>query len=260
MQPKRSACDSAGAHGEWWWHRGRRRRLLRCRLGRRLDLRRLMNTWPISSRPHGQHLLIGIPPRLGDGAAGSRPEWPALEQLAGDAWLEQVLALVMPPARAWLWWTPSQVFGKAKLHAQRAPSRITPADVRCVLRRNVWLRQMSLIVVPGGNAAAQEVVISWAGADTEQVPDHLWTAPDGAPEWDLQEAVSWCLAADRWKDPAEAVSRPAERVVTLFDGYVFCALPRDAGEQLRAQLAALAEQWGLRAIDGAAADAWFGHG
>jgi hypothetical protein len=119
---------------------------------------------------------------------------------------------------------------------------------------------MSLIAVPPNDAANQRKLLAWAGADTEQVADQLWTAPDGEAAWELDDIAGWCLDPRRWADPAEVVTRPVERVVTLSGGYVYCAVARGVGEQLRGDLEALATGWGLEVIAGAEQDAWVDEG
>ena len=92
--------------------------------------------------------------------------------------------------------------------------------------------------------------------DGAQFNNQLWTAPDAAVEWDLDEIADWCLDPRRWRDPMQVTTRPAERVVTLSGGYVFCAVARSAGQRLRAELETLAAGWGLQVIAGAEQDAW----
>lgn len=216
----------------------------------------MMNTWPISVRSIGQRMLFGIPPRLGDGRSGGDVGAPALEQRVGDDWLEQLLGVLLPKDRAWLWWTRSDVFAKTGLQAERAPSAVELQRTHAVLRRNLWLRRMSIVFVPAQHSVGQRAVVEWAGMDTDHVADHLWTAPADAREWDLDAMSAWCSDAEQWQRAETIATLPAERVITLSGGYLFCALSLAEGERLKRELSRLAQGWGVEVIEGAVEDAW----
>ncbi len=167
-----------------------------------------------------------------------------------------IAGYTMPSNRPWAWWTRNEVFKNSKLEAKRASDRVTPWSTPEVLLRSVWMRQMSLCFVPANSEAAQRAVLEWSGVDTEQVPDHLWTAPDGQAEWDLDAIAGWCSHAERWKDPACAVEQRAERIVTLFDGHVYGMLDREAAGRALQELTELASLWSITVEWGEASDAW----
>jgi hypothetical protein len=211
-----------------------------------------MDTWPISLRPAGPRTLIGIPDRLGDGASPWSSDSPSLEEIAGDAWCPQILARLLPPERTWAWWTRTEVLNQSRLPTARASHRIDLACLDAVATRRLLLQGMSLAVIPAGHSAEQEIVFQWANQDTEQTPDQLWTAPDGADVWDTDRIAAWCRDRRRWSD----LEQPAERIVIMFDGRLYGALPTAAAIAAFEGLRKLAEGWGLRVIEGRPEDAW----
>jgi hypothetical protein len=81
---------------------------------------------------------------------------------------------------------------------------------------------MTLAILPAADSGAQASVLEWAGVDTD-LAEQVWTAPDGA-RWNLDEIVSWCQVPEQWRDRSSVTRQPAERIVTLFDSQIFCAL------------------------------------
>jgi hypothetical protein len=216
-----------------------------------------MNTWPISAVLRGERWFVGIPPRLGSSAGARDVAAPTLEQRGGDDWLREILTCLLPRERPWAWWLRNDVLRQTQLETARAPAHLTATDLTAPMRRNRWLRQMSLLLIPAQHTPAQDCTLDWAGMDTEHIPEHVWTLPD-APDagWDLDRIATWCSESQGWRSAAQAAAQPAERVLTLFDGYTYCTLSREAGDRARQVLTALAARWGLELIAGPGADAW----
>ena len=214
-----------------------------------------MEFWTIATAQLKGHTLLGIPERVRLAGAHAEP-WLTLEEKVGDEWLAELLGRLMPKDRPWAWWTRNEVFKNSKLEGKRAPDRVEPWSTTEVLRRNVWMRQMSLCLVPTNGDAAQRAALEWSGLDTEQIPDHLWTAPDGCGQWDLDAIASCCSDAGRWKDPTCAAEQSAERIVTLFDGHVYCVLEQSGAERALHEFNELARTWSVTVEWGDASDAW----
>ena len=214
-----------------------------------------MESWTIATAQLKGRTLLAIPDRVRRAGAHA-DSFVTLEEKVGDEWLAALLRRLMPKDRPWAWWTRNEVFKNSKLEAKRGPDRVDAWATHEVLRRNVWTRQMSLCFVPANSDGAQRAVLEWSGVDTEQVPDHLWTAPDGQDEWDLDAITEWCSDARRWKDPACAIEQRAERIVTLFDGHVYCVLEQEAAARALQELSELARAWSVTVERGEASDAW----
>ncbi|MEY4575560.1 MAG: hypothetical protein RL701_263 [Pseudomonadota bacterium] len=215
-----------------------------------------MHTWSIANASRGGRLFLGIPPHLGAGKSSAVPAAAlTLEAHVGEHWLSQLLKCLLPDDRTWAWWTRQQVIRDCKLAGTRAPASFQPQQLDAVLQRRVWTRQMVLTVLPPSAQAARNSVLAWAGADTEQIPDHIWAAGDGAQSWELARIIEWCSKRRLWRDALIAASLPAARVVTIYDR-VYCAIEEQAGAQVEHQLQALASSWGLEIIAGDPADGW----
>jgi hypothetical protein len=162
-----------------------------------------MNTWPISIALQAERLWLGIPDHLADGGGDTDvAKLPTLEERCGESWSQQLLRVLLPQDRAWAWWTRNAIFRRSKLSAANAPERVFPQRAVQVLRRNVWMHQMSLCLIPSADALAQQAVLDWAGVDTEQIPDHLWSAAANEREWDLEQISAWYRArAGRTRSP-----------------------------------------------------------
>ena len=154
-----------------------------------------MNTWPISIRRDPDRVYLGIPDSLGDGHSAPVPGAAStLEQVAGEEWAAAILRVLLPADRAWAWCTQSSVYRRSRLPARKAPAVVDPNHLGAVVTHRRLFRATTLALVPGGGSEAQAAVINWAGADTEQIPDHLWVAPAAAEPWDVDEILAWCEA------------------------------------------------------------------
>jgi len=218
-----------------------------------------VDTWPISVRTEGERTFIGIPERLGDGGSWRvDDQFPTLEEIAGEDWSEAVLDVLLPGDRTWAWWTRTDTYAKTGLPKARAGDDVNPAAVTEVLVHRQFWRGMTLALIPPSRPREQGLVRHWAASDTEQIPDHIWTAPDAIGGWDLEAIAAWCFDRDAWGDPRTIASQPAERIVTSFDGALFCGLSTDAAKVALHDVTALSERWRLRVIAGRPEDAWPG--
>lgn len=209
-----------------------------------------MNTWPISVETRDGWTYMGIPDRLGTGRPYQvNDSFRTLEEIGGDEWSAAILQQLLPPERAWAWWTRNEVYKSAHLPTNRAGDVVDPQALSHVVVRRLLLEQMTLAFVPSKDRASQETVAEWAGLDTEQVPDQIWTAPD-APRWNTDAIVSWCRDEDQWSDAKTVPHQPAERIIILFDQLIFCALPDRAAAPVIARLGELACRWMLSVIPG----------
>jgi hypothetical protein len=215
------------------------------------------HTWPISMRVEAGRTYLGIFDRLGDGRAPHRADsGPALEEIGGEEWTTDVLTRLLPSQRTWAWWTQTAVYRKSGLDGRRAPRSVDVSRLSEVLVESLVLKRMSLALIPPGAVEARSAVSNWAAWDTEQIPDHIWTAPDGTVTWDLEQIAAWCLDPKQWGNLRSAASQPAERIVTMFDGQIHCTMtPPTAHESMHA-LDALARQWGLKIVAGPTEYAW----
>jgi hypothetical protein len=215
-----------------------------------------MNNWPITVETNAGWTYIGIPDRLGDGQPlRADDRFPTLEQLAGDNWSGAILRQLLAEPRAWAWWTRTESYKGAGLSGQRASDRIDPAALTTVAARRWLLQGMTLAFIPGPDASARDAVLEWAGADSEQIPDAIWTATDDSP-WEPDAIMSWCRDPTTWTSAASAREQPAERIVILFDGKMFCALRSAAAAATLSRLHDLAARWGLSVIPGYSEYAW----
>ncbi len=215
-----------------------------------------MNNWPITAETSAGWTYIGIPDRLGDGQLRRADDgFPTLEQLVGDDWSGAILRQLLAEPRAWAWWTRTESYKGAGLSGQRAPDRINPAALTTVAARRWLLQGMTLAFIPGRDASARDAVLEWAGADSEQTPDAIWTAPDDS-SWDPDALMAWCRDPTAWTSAASAREQPAERMVVLFDGKIFCALPSPAAAPTLLRLHDLAARWRLSVIPGHSEYAW----
>lgn len=218
-----------------------------------------VSTWPVSTGVAGRLALVGLPQRLGDGALPTRATYdrfPSLETIAGSDWLSQALGVLLPTDLAWAWWTPARNPGLAGLGRGVLPRVVVLASLDRVLGRTWHWRGQTLAILPPGASEAQSLVLEWAGIDTEQGPELLLTAPPQLANWDSESIRAWCVDRSAWRDPAAVARLPAERLVVLFDGDAYCALPAEGAPALHESLSRLAARWGLRVIPGPLGMAW----
>ena len=167
-----------------------------------------------------------------------------------------MLEVLLPKDRVWAWWTRTDTYARAGLPtapASREVNRLAIAEV--VVRRWLW-RGHTLALIPPVRPREQGLVRHWAAYDTEQTPDHIWTAPDGIERWDFDAIAAWCSERGAWGDSRTIASQPAERIVTSFDGQIFCATASATAARLLQSLEDLARAWGLGVIAGLPRDAW----
>ncbi|HXU81322.1 MAG TPA: hypothetical protein VN914_07990 [Polyangia bacterium] len=211
--------------------------------------------WPVSVLSDGERTYLGVFDRLGDGrsypASGTVP---TLEEIGGDDWSGEVLAQLLPAERVWAWWTRTAVHRNTGLGGERAPAAVDVSTISRPLVRRLLLERMTLAILPAADSGAQASVLEWAGVDTD-LAEQVWTAPDGA-RWNLDEIVSWCQVPEQWRDRSSVTRQPAERIVTLFDSQIFCALAPPAAKEAMKRLETLARRWGLRVVPGPPEYAW----
>lgn len=216
-------------------------------------------TWPIATLETARHTLIGLPQRLGGGKLPTRETYdlfPPMEAIVGDNWLSQCLGILLPRPAAWVWWVPSRREGLTRLAPAAMPAVIALQTLDHILSRRWFRRGMTLAIVPPARVDAQNLVLEWAGVDTEQAPEFLFTAPASLGTWDSKSISDWCLDRSAWRDPDSLAAIPAERIAVLFDGDLYCAFPPDHATAVRQELQGLATRWGLRMISGPAELAW----
>jgi hypothetical protein len=129
-------------------------------------------------------------------------------------------------------------------------------SLRNVRVRGAGFRDSTLVFVPPELKSEQDVVIYWAGADPEQSPDQILTAPDDITTWDSEQLLSWCKDPRQWTDGKSVATLPVERAVVMFDGQISCGLRTTSADEVIARLEDLATKWGLRVIPGPAEHAW----
>ena len=216
-------------------------------------------TWPMAVRETDNRVLLGLPQRLGDGKPlrhATYDTFPSLEAVVGDIWLSRVLSSLLPPGRAWAWWTRTGNGGLKQLSARRSASALSVELAGEILVRRKFWRGMALAVIPPNRSDAQEIVLDWAGIDTEDKPEFIFAGPPEQTTWDCSEIEDWCLDRSAWREPATIDKLPAERIVVLFDGDVYCAcLPAQTAPTIQA-VEALATSWGLSVIAGPVEMAW----
>lgn len=103
---------------------------------------------------------------------------------------------------------------------------------------------MTLAMIPPA-AACQQPVLEWAGKNTEQIADLLWTAAGPDREWRTGELVASCLNGTFRESPRVALGQVAERVLVLHESYVRCALSPSAADVAQEKLRTLAGEWGI---------------
>lgn len=216
-----------------------------------------MDTWPVTLRTDGDRAWLGIPDRLGEG----RPyrlgdSFPTLEEIAGENWSAEVLAQLLPPDRAWAWWTRTEFYRLSGLPTMAAPAVVDLRKSADVVTHRLLLKRMTLAIIPPGRAREQDAVREYAGVDTEHEPDQIWTSPDGADTWDLQEIVGFCKNPAKWTDARSAAQQRAERIVVMFDNEICCASTAAAARLALQRIEALAATWRLRVIQGPDEYAW----
>jgi len=215
--------------------------------------------WPISTREIGRWTLIGIPQRLGDGRPPERmtfESFPVLEMLIGENWLREILMVVLPKSLPWAWWTSSSTAGLRQLSSQRMPAAVPLRSLRGVLLRRFFFQGMTQVILPAAQSDGQAVVLEWAGIDTEHQPEFIWTAPDTLDVWNTKAIAAWCRSKTAWRDFNSIPNLPAERVVALFDGDVFCAAPTAVARAVIETLRHKANEWNIAVIAGVPELAW----
>ena len=216
-------------------------------------------TWPIAVRETGTRVLLGLPQRLGDGKPlrhETYDTFPSLEAVIGDSWLNRVLSTLLPADRAWAWWTRTGNGGLKQLSARRSASTLSVELAGEILVRRKFWRGMTLAVIPPNRSDAQGIALDWAGIDTDDKPEFIFAGPLGQATWDCADLEAWCLDRSAWREPAMIDELPAERVVVLFDGDVYCTcLPAQTAPTIHG-VEALATSWGLSVIAGPIEMAW----
>lgn len=215
--------------------------------------------WPLASRRLDACVLIGVSQRLGAGTPPTAQDIardPPLEALAGPDWSAAVLAQLLPRDSAWAWWMPTNSPALQQLAPSRMPQPVPIGAGAAVSGRRHFWRGTTLVVVPPDRADAQGQLLSWAGHDTEAVPEFIWAAAAGLALWDPTPFDRWCTDPRAWRDPATLAALGGRRVIVLFDGDIYCAAPQADEELLLASLHELASRWGLAPVAADASLAW----
>lgn len=216
-------------------------------------------TWPIATIESGRFAFIGLPQRLGSGELPTHETYDQflpLEAVAGDNWLAQILGVLLPHTATWAWWTPSRTKGLMQLAPRAMTAVVSLKSLDHVMGRSWFWRGMTLAIVPPTRKDAQNLVLDWAGIDTEQIPEFILAAAPSLENWDSRVISSWCLDRSAWRYPDSVAALQAERVIVLFDGDVYCALPSDHATTMLRAVNDLAARWGLKVIPGPKDLAW----
>jgi len=136
---------------------------------------------------------------------------------------------------------------------------IDPSRLDAVVSRSRLFHPSTLAFVPANVPSAQEAVLQWADADTEQIPDHIWVASAAGRQWNTDEIMDWCEDPARWTNLASVAQQPAERLLIPFDRQISCSLPSFAADAALSGLAQLAVRWNLSVVEGRADGAWVAH-
>lgn len=212
-------------------------------------------TWPIAVRREASIAFVGIADRLGDGRVFiASPEWPALEQVAGDDWSSALLTCVLPSDHVWGWWTRAESVGNAKLGAAKASDVVELGTLAFPAVRSGIFSRMAFAIIPP-RAGEQEKIKYWAGSDTEHIADILVTSP-ASGRWSVGDVVRWCSDGSLIREPQAMRGRGFERIVVIQDGFTYVALAPEDAEALASSLDELARRWGIETITGDAIDPW----
>lgn len=185
--------------------------------------------------------------------------FPSLEEVAGDGWCRAILSELLGDPGLVAWWTTAEVLKTSGLSghgAARLPDRLNLDRPGGHLWVETFAWQGRALVL--ADLAAPEVadlVLAWAGGDTEFDIEFLFSAPGGGT-WDLETIRRWCGAREDWSRPESLVPARADRVVALFDGDIYCALPEAAATAVLPSLTALAVAWRLEVIPGPEGYSW----
>ncbi len=216
-------------------------------------------TWPIAKLETSRLTYLGLPQRLGNGRIPTRQTYDLflpLEAVAGEDWLVQILAALLPRTVAWAWWTSSRTEGLRRLAPRAMPAIVPLKSLDHVLGRRWLWRGMALAIIPATRAGAQNMVLEWAGIDTEHTPEFILVPPPSLDTWDSSAIAAWCLSSSAWRQPNGVETLLAERTIVLFDGDVYCALSSEQAEVAFQVLSGLATHWGVEVIPGPVELAW----
>ena len=220
-------------------------------------------TWPIARSRLGSLCTFGIPERLGDGelyTATGVDRFPSLEEVAGDEWLERVLAALFDAGGFAAWWTTTAVLKKSGLSVRPSapmPEMLDIGEAGNGLWIETWRwRGRALVVGDLGNEDTAAAVLSWCGGDTEFDTEFLIEAPSAHQSWNLGEVERWLTDRASWSRPELIVPDHARWVIGLHDGEVYCAVTEEDAPDLERSLSKLAADWGIDVIPGPDRYAW----
>jgi hypothetical protein len=114
---------------------------------------------------------------------------------------------------------------------------------------------MTLAIIPA-RSREQEAVLEWAGQDTEEIADVIWTSAGSNSIWNLADMIEGIRSETWLRAPRTVLYEVVARMLVLRDGYIHCAMSPDAGSVAFEDLLAVANEWGIRVIAGAAEYAW----
>jgi|GEM_PF-5531511 len=222
-----------------------------------MDLR----TWPIARSIKGTLCHLGIPQRLGDGKPYTQEHYqsfPSLEEIAGENWYSEILALLLGKNRWVAWWTTKRVLKNSGLQAfspSKLPDRLELANINSLLWARSFFMGGLLILADLSDSDIRSKILEWSGCDTEYDAEFLFTAPDTF-EWEFEPILNWCRDKKVAQDTEDVVPAKADRIIALFDGDIYCALAKVDAEPVLDSLAILAETWGLKLITGPETYGW----
>ncbi len=114
------------------------------------------------------------------------------------------------------------------------------------------------MVFAPARSEAQQVILRWADADTEQVADVMWTAPDGEQPWIVDRLFDVCKRAAPNVSPEAFLPAAAERSLVMYDEFIHVAVSPPSAAELLGQIQQLAAGWSLETIPGPDEYAWPG--
>ena len=222
-----------------------------------------IRTWPIARSTRDGLCRLGLPQRLGDGrpyVKDSYQSFPSLEEVAGDGWCSAILSELLGDLGLVAWWTTTKVLKESGLSgrgAAKLPDHLNLAAPggHLWVETFAW-RGRALLLADLAERELADLVLEWAGGDTEFDVEFLCSAPRGDETWELETVRRWCKAKEDWGRPEALVPAGAGRVVALFDGDIHCALPEAAAAAVLRSLTDLAASWHIEVIAGPEEYSW----
>lgn len=221
-------------------------------------------TWPIARSNQGGLCKLGIPQRLGDGKLYTHNSYqasPSLDEVVGDVWCPSILAKLIGNAGFAAWWTTTKMLQKSGLsdHAPAAlPDQLDLDDPggRLFVTKSLIPRTKTMVAADLSDGELVALLTQWSGIDTEFDIEFFVMAPGNGGLWEIAPIRHWCGSKKQWSHPEKLIPGRADRVISLYDGDIYCALPEAAAEIAVQSLTDLAQSWQLSVIPGPEHYSW----